>query len=269
MLESAVILAAGLGTRMKRDDESVRLSPAENAAAQRGIKAMIPIGRPFLDYVLSALADAGFRRACLVIGPDHHEIREYYTRLAPTRIRVEFAVQPTPRGTADALSAAEGFAGGGQVLTINSDNYYPPEALRAVREQLAGGGLAAFTPAGLMRGNVPAERIARFAVVRTDAAGRLLDVVEKPDAADLAAAGPAPLVSMNCWRFEPSIFAACRSIQPSPRGEYEIPDAVRYAVHHLGAAFHAVTVDAPVLDLSHRSDLASVKAALAGVEVNL
>jgi len=276
MLDSAVILAAGLGTRMRRADADAGLTDAEAAVADRGVKAMLPIGqaaverdRPFLDYVLSALADAGFGRACLVIAPDHHEIRDYYTRLASRRIAVEFAVQPRPRGTADALAAAEGFAAGGQVLAINSDNYYPPEALRAVREELSGSGLAAFTPEGLRRGNVPPERIARFAVVRTDAEGLLTDIVEKPGAADLAST-PGPVrVSMNCWRFEPSIFDACRAVGPSPRGEYELPDAVRYAMARLGTRFRAVTVDAPVLDLSRRSDLAAVKAALAGVEVNL
>lgn len=268
MLDSAIILAAGLGTRMRRADAGVALSADEAAAADRGLKAMMPIGRPFLDYVLSALADAGFRRACLVIAPRHREVRDYYTRQAGRRIAVEFAVQPEPRGTADALAAAEDFAEGKQVLAINSDNYYPAEALRAVREELAGSGLAAFTPEGLLGGNIPPERIARFALIRTDASGALTDIVEKPGEADLAQPGPS-LVSMNCWRFDPAIFAACRAINPSPRGEYEIPDAVRYAMDRLGARFQTVAVNAPVLDLSRRSDLAAVKAALAGVEVNL
>ncbi len=269
MLDSAVILAAGLGTRMRRADDSARMSAVERLAADAGLKVMMPIARPFLDYVLGALADAGFRRACLVIGPSHDQVREHCAGLASRRIGVEFAVQPVPRGTADALAAAEAFADGGQVLVINSDNYYPVEALLAMRERLSGSGLAAFTRDGLLRGNIPPERIAKYAIVRTDAAGRLTGIVEKPTDADLAAAGGSTRVSMNCWRFEPSIFEACRHIRPSPRGEYEIPDAVQYAMASLGVEFRAVTVDAPVLDLSQRSDLDAVKAALAGVKVNL
>ena len=61
MLDRAVILAAGLDTRMQRADESARMSPEQRRVADSGVKAMIPIARPFLDYVLSALADAGFR----------------------------------------------------------------------------------------------------------------------------------------------------------------------------------------------------------------
>ena len=264
-----MILARGLGTRMRKADPAAALSAAEAAVADTGVKAMLPVRRPFLDYVLSALAETGYRRACLVIGPEHGQVRDYYARLGSRAIEVSFAVQPEPRGTADAVAAAESFADGEQVLVINSDNYYPPAALRALREGLSGGGLAVFTREGLCRGNISPERIARFALVRTDAAGRLVRIVEKPTDAEIAAAGEPVRISMNCWRLEPCIFEACRAIGPSPRGEWELPDAVAWSMAHLAAAYQAVTVDEPVLDLSHRSDLAAVKAALAGVEVKL
>jgi len=93
--------------------------------------------------------------------------------------------------------------------------------------------------------------------------------VEKPDDATLAAM-PRPIwLSMNCWRFGPSIFAACRAIRPSPRGEFEIPDAVQYALGALGETFHALKIRAPVLDLTSRGDIAPVAAILAGREATL
>jgi peptide/nickel transport system permease protein len=52
----AVILARGLGKRMRQTDDAASIDASQAAVADRGIKAMIPIGRPFLDYVLSALA---------------------------------------------------------------------------------------------------------------------------------------------------------------------------------------------------------------------
>ena len=268
MLEKAVILARGLGTRMRQDDPSALLTAEEKAVAETGVKAMLPIGRPFLDYVLSALADAGYRQACLVIGPEHRQVRDYYARLDSGRIDVAFAVQAEPKGTGDAVAAAEEFAGGQEFLVLNSDNYYPAEALRALRE-LDGPGLAAFTREGLCRGNIPPDRIARFAVVQTDAAGRLVRIVEKPTDAQVAEVGLPVRVSMNCWRLGAAIFDACRAIGPSPRGEWELPDAVAYSMQRLGVAYQAVTIERPVLDLSHRSDLAAVKAALADVEVRL
>jgi glucose-1-phosphate thymidylyltransferase len=117
--------------------------------------------------------------------------------------------------------------------------------------------------------NVPGERIKRFAVAKIDDRGCLQEIIEKPDDATLAAL-PRPIwLSMNCWRFGPSIFAACRAIRPSPRGEFEIPDAVQYAMRTLGETFRAITVRAPVLDLTSRGDIAPVAAILAGREPRL
>ena len=111
-VEKAVILARGLGTRMQKPDQSAILDKEQMAIAGAGVKAMIPIGRPFLDYVLSALADAGFSRVCLVIGPEHQLMRDYYAVQAPPkRVRIDFAIQQKPLGTADAVLAANEFVG--------------------------------------------------------------------------------------------------------------------------------------------------------------
>ena len=79
-MDKAVILARGLGTRMRQEDPGAGLSQAQKEVARSGIKALIPLGRPFLDYVLSGLADAGYRRVCLVIGPEHEALRRYCSR---------------------------------------------------------------------------------------------------------------------------------------------------------------------------------------------
>jgi dTDP-glucose pyrophosphorylase len=267
--DRAVILARGLGTRMRKAAPGATLNAEQSAAAQSGVKALIPIGRPFLDYVLSALADAGWKRACLVIGPEHEDLREYCRRLSARRIGVETAVQERPLGTADAVAAAEAFAAGEPFLCVNSDNYYPPEALRALRE-IQGPGLAAFErDAMLAGGNIPPERVARFAVVRLDDRSRLRRIVEKPSEADLAAMPRPLLVSMNCWRLDARIFHACRAIGPSPRGELELTDAVQYAIDRLGAQFEAVRIRGAVLDLTGREDVAAVARLLAGARVEL
>ena len=61
----AVILARGLGTRMRRADAAAALDDTQSSAADSGLKGMIPIGRPFLDYVISALAE--FRSFCHIV----------------------------------------------------------------------------------------------------------------------------------------------------------------------------------------------------------
>lgn len=262
----AVVLARGKGTRMQRADTAAAVAGAQAAMADAGLKAMIPFRRPFLDYVVSALADADCRDVCLVVGPGQQAARDHYDAHPPTRATVTFAVQPEARGTADAVLAAERFAAGEPFLVLNADNYYPPEVFLALAA-LNGPGLAAFRRSTLTeKGNIDATRVAAFAVLDLDPAGRLLDIVEKPDDATLARFGGDFFVSMNCWRFDPGIFEACRRVEPSPRGELELPNAVRFAIRVLDRTYQAVPLDVGVLDLSTRADIAEVERRLAHIE---
>jgi glucose-1-phosphate thymidylyltransferase len=266
----AVILARGLGKRMREADASVALAPDQAAAAAEGVKGMMPVGRPFLDYVISALADAGFSDVCLVVAPDHSEIERYYTQHAiPKRIRVSFAVQSAAIGTADAVLAAEEFTAGEPFVVLNSDNYYPSSVLHDLRDS-AGPAAVGFSRAGLLSGgNIPTERIAAFAVLDIGDDGTLSRVSEKPAETLLTARGDDILVSMNCWRLSSEIFRACRDVQPSPRGELELPLAVQYAIDIMGVRFAVIRSDASVLDLSRRADIPRVAALLSGTEVSL
>lgn len=269
-LTKAVILARGLGTRMREPDQSVDLDTHQANVADSGVKALIPVGRPFLDYCLSNLADAGYRDVCLVVAPDHEAIRRYYEEeVRPQRIVVHFAVQEEPNGTADAVAAAEAFAGADPFLVINSDNYYPRDALAAIRG-IEGCGTVLFEREALIaQSNIPAERVGRFGAGVIDEDGRLTRITEKPDDTLLKSLGEEVWVSMNCWRFGPSIFEACRRIARSPRGELEIPDAVQYAMDHLDELFSVVKIRAGVLDMTGRRDIAAVAERLADVEVRL
>jgi glucose-1-phosphate thymidylyltransferase len=262
-----VVLARGLGKRMRAASDT-QLDAAQSAAADAGLKAMIPIDRPFLDYALSSFADAGLREVCLVVGPEHDAIRQYYSSIPTSRLRISFAIQEKPVGTADAVLAARDFVGDDSFLVVNSDNYYPMAVIAELREPPAPA-FPAFSRAGLIRdGMIPAERIANYALLDIDPEGILRRIVEKPSDAEAAALGDAP-VSMNCWHFDARILEACRSVPVSKRGEQELPLAVQFAVEHLGIRVRAFHVDAPVLDLSSRGDIAFVAARLRGTPVQL
>ena len=267
----AVILARGLGKRMREADVGVTLDSAQTAAADSGAKGMMPVGhRLFLDYVLSSLADAGFTDVCIVVAPDHAEIENYYsTRAVPKRLRISFAVQSAAIGTADAVLAAEEFTAGEPFVVLNADNYYPTEPLARLRT-LDGPGTIGFAREGLLRdGNIPPERIAAYALLDVAPDGTLRRISEKPSEAAIAAMGGNVDVSMNCWRLTSEFFRACRDVQPSPRGELELPLAVQYAIDILGMRFKVIPVNAPVLDLSRRADIPRVAALLAKTEVSL
>jgi glucose-1-phosphate thymidylyltransferase len=252
---------------MRAASSGAVLDAEQERFADQGLKALVPInGQPFLSYVLTALADAGYVDVCIVVGPGADPIRGYYESLHTRRLRLHFAVQQQPLGSANALAAAERFADGDDIVVINSDNYYPPDAVRALGT-LAGNGLIGFHREGLLAGNIPADRIDAFAIIDTDDDGTLTSITEKPTAAQVAAAGERALISMTCWRFRTSIFDVIRATPRSPRGEFEIPDSVRLLMST--EEFIVVPMNVPVLDLSRRDDIPRAGALLHGASVDL
>ena len=225
--------------------------------------------RPFLDYVLSELADAGFSRVALIVAPEGDRpdpLREYYLGEGrPSRLSLSFVVQPEPLGTADAVWAAAPWVGANAFVVLNADNLYGVETLRALR--LAGGpALPVYERDELLQSSaIPPDRVASFALLTLRPDGTLEDIVEKPGAAAIEAAGPHALISMNCWRGDRRLMDACRDVERSPRGEFELPMAVRLAVRR-GVVFQGLAATGPVLDLSRRDDVRRVMERLAGVE---
>ena len=258
----ALVLARGLGTRMRREDPGTTLTPAQQRAADAGFKALMPVGgRPFLDYVLSGLADAGVTRVGLVVAPDHAAIADHYGAAPPSRVELSFVVQAEPRGTADAVASAEEWTNRQPFLVMNGDNLYPVAALRAL-VALQEPALPAFDAASLVAtSNITDERIRAFALIEIDESGYLSAIVEKPARPP---DGGHYRVSMNLWRFDARIFGACRDVPASARGERELPEAVALAMRR-GMRFRAIPAGGPVLDLSQRADTIDVERRLANV----
>jgi glucose-1-phosphate thymidylyltransferase len=262
----AIVLARGLGTRMREREAAAgaALDAAQASAADAGLKAMIPFGRPFLDHVLHSLAQSGFRQVALVLGPEHERIREYYRGLQTTRIEISFLTQPEPLGTADAVCAAEAWTSGEPFVTLNADNLYPVPVLARLSAG-AGPAVPGFERDSL---RLPLSRVGAFALLERDARGCLSGILEKPGEQVMAAAGAAALISTNLWRFDHRIFGPCRDVPVSARGERELPLAVGLAASR-GICFEVVPVSGAVLDLSRRSDVAGVARALEGARVEL
>ncbi|MHC4480685.1 MAG: nucleotidyltransferase family protein [Planctomycetota bacterium] len=272
MTRKAVILARGLGKRMQRRGGGPDLAPEQQRAASRGLKALMPLdGRPFLDHVADGLLRAGLRDICLVIAPDADLMRQHAARIAEAAgANVECAVQPEPRGTADAVLAAEGFIGGDAFVVANGDNLYPDRALRALAAlEDRDCWVAAFAADDLVRsGNIVPERIRHFAVITTSQ-GDLLDaIVEKPPDPRRYEQDGRLWVSMNLYRFVPAILESCRAIEPDPdRGELELTAAVAHLVTRGEPAFRVMFAEGGVLDLTGRADVASAERALQGREL--
>lgn len=238
---------------MRAEASGTSLTDEQSRIASAGIKALIPIvgDRTMLDLSVENLRLAGFSKIGLVIGEEHDEIRDFCMRRG---YDVLFSVQKKPLGTADAVLAAESLVEPDELFLIaNSDNLYPIESLKALRDANRPAMIGFERRALIENSNIPEDRIAKFATIEVDANGNLERVVEKPEIVD-----PAALVSMNAWLFDRAIFNACRSIGLSPRGEYELTAAVQYGIDNLNSPIAVVRSNEGVLDLSSRTDIGTV-----------
>lgn len=265
MTTSALVLAAGRGSRMRAAANGAALAPEQAAAADAGHKGMMPIaGRPFLDHALHSLADAGFTNIGLVLAPHHDDMREYYRTLPVSRITIALLMQAEPLGTADAVCAGETWASREPFVVLNGDNLYPVAVLSRLRDA-RGPAVPGFARDSL---GLPLDRVGAFALLEADARGCLARIVEKPGFETIAAAGPDALISMNVWRFDARIFDACRDVPVSARGERELPEAVEIAASR-GMCVEVLPVRGEVLDLSSRADVACVARRLDEAPVQL
>jgi hypothetical protein len=105
-------------------------------------------------------------------------------------------------------------------------------------------------------------RVQSFALLR--GRRRRARGLSKPADAD-ARSRRADARDMNCWRLT-AASSACRDVEPSPRGEFELPLAVGLALRR-GVQFRAVPARGPVLDLSRRADTAEVARRLRGAHL--
>ena len=258
-------MARGLGTRMQRPSKNLRLRPDVMRFAERGWKAFIPIrGRPLLDYTINSLRSVGVKEICLVIGPEHLEMRRYYEELNKSLddISIQFAIQEKPLGTADAVYAARGFVGDDSFMVMNGDNLYQVDAIKILKEQVDEicYGIGFEMNHLIAKGNFSAERIRSFAVMEVDDELNLIRIVEKPPNPERYRTRYGILVNMNLWRFTPHIFQACERIEPHPiRGEYEITSAIQLLVDERMVPVKVIPVEAGVLDLTYKSDIPSIE----------
>jgi bifunctional UDP-N-acetylglucosamine pyrophosphorylase/glucosamine-1-phosphate N-acetyltransferase len=151
---AAVVMAGGLGTRMK-------------SAVPKHLHPLL--GRRMVDWVIAAATEAGAGRVVVVASPTTHELFE----------GLEVVVQPEPRGTGDAVRSARAALDGfdGDVVVLNGD-------VPALTGELVGALLAAHREAGAAATVLsfePPDLLSYGRVVR-DAEGRLARIVEAGDA---------------------------------------------------------------------------------------
>jgi NDP-sugar pyrophosphorylase family protein len=187
----AIILAAGLGTRLR---PHTLTTPKPLLAVQ---------GRPILDWIIGALPPVD--RLVVVVNYLAEQIEDY---LANQRHVKNWTTvrQEVPRGTGDAVRVCKPHVHAERLLVLNGDDLYGASDLAALTAR----------PMGLLAH--PVDEPKKFGIVFRRANGTLENIIEKPDL-------PGPqLANIGAYLFPRRVFDI--DLPLSPRGEYEITDAV-------------------------------------------
>ncbi|MFC1617783.1 sugar phosphate nucleotidyltransferase [Patescibacteria group bacterium] len=201
MIKTIVIPAAGRGTRMKN---LVKNKP----------KSLINVaGKPFLYYLLKRIKQAGFERVLIIVGHNKEVFTDFLQaegREFPIELVDQNKLVPSGEyGTAVPIWALEKTIPGEAFVNANGDNLF---GVRDLQKAAASDSTTIF--------GVRKDHPERYGVLEADDSGQLIRIHEK---------SPNPvtdIINSGLYTFQPEIFTAAREVNLSPRGEYEVTDAL-------------------------------------------
>ena len=202
-IDKAVLLAAGRGTRMRELTADLP-------------KPMIEVrGKPVLQHIVEGLRDAGVRKFLIVVGYRADAVQNFFGDGARYKIDIQYATQTTQDGTGRVVDLARNFVNDsafilayGDIL-VASENYKRIVDLTEDVEALI----------SVTRG----EDVSKGGAVFLNEKMELVDLREKSKPGEAASSW----YNAGLYAFRESIFKFTAKLKPSPRGEYELTDAIR------------------------------------------
>ncbi len=214
-ITKAVLLAAGRGTRMR---ELTNELP----------KPMIAVrGKPILQHIIEGLHSGGVIQFLIIVGYRAEVVRQAFADGSQLGVAIEYAQQLVQDGTGRVIELGRTFTGNdpfvlhyGDIL-VDSSNYPRLTNLSAETEAIVS-----------VKGN---EDVSQGGAVFVNERFELIDLREKPRPNE----STSPWYNAGIYAFRPSIYEFAARLEPSPRGEYELTDAIR-ALAHSGKKVQAI-----------------------------
>jgi dTDP-glucose pyrophosphorylase len=201
-IDKAVVLAAGRGTRMRELTADLP-------------KPMIKVrGKPVLQHIVEGLRDAGIREFLIVVGYRANAVQNFFGDGSPFNIAIQYVTQTVQDGTGRVVDLARDFVQDRPFVLSYGDILIDPVNYKRVVD-LPNDGEAIIS---VTRG----EDVSKGGAVFLNEQMELVDIREKSDAREETS-----WYNAGLYAFRPSIFEFTAKLKPSPRGEYELTDAIR------------------------------------------
>jgi UDP-N-acetylglucosamine diphosphorylase / glucose-1-phosphate thymidylyltransferase / UDP-N-acetylgalactosamine diphosphorylase / glucosamine-1-phosphate N-acetyltransferase / galactosamine-1-phosphate N-acetyltransferase len=202
-IDKAVLLAAGRGTRMREMTADLP-------------KPMLEVrGKPVLQHIVEGLRDAGVGHFLIVVGYRADAVQNFFGDGSRYKIGIQYATQTVQDGTGRVIELAKNFVGltpfvlGYGDILVAPENYKSvvdlPEDIEALLSVTRG------------------EDVTKGGAVFLNDQMDVVDLREKPKPGEATS----PWYNAGLYAFRPSIFDFTAKLKPSPRGEYELTDAIR------------------------------------------
>jgi dTDP-glucose pyrophosphorylase len=202
-IDKAVVLAAGRGTRMRELTSELP-------------KPMIEVrGKPVLQHIVEGLRNAGVRQFLIIVGYRADAVQNFFGDGSRYGIEIQYATQAVQDGTGRVVDLARNFAGDSPFILSYGDILVDPANYKRLLN-LPHGVEAIIS---VTRG----EDVSKGGAVFLNEEMELVDLREKSKPGEATS----PWYNAGIYIFRPSIFAFTAKLRPSPRGEYELTNAVR------------------------------------------
>ncbi|MGI8956793.1 MAG: sugar phosphate nucleotidyltransferase [Chthoniobacterales bacterium] len=202
-ITKAVLLAAGRGTRMRNLTNELP-------------KPMIAVrGKPILQHIIEGLRGAGVTQFFILVGWRAEVVRETFRDGASFGVTIEYATQVVQDGTGRVVELARDFVGSDPFVLSYGDIIVEPSNYSRLTS-LEDGTEAIVTVKH-------SEDVSKGGAVFVNERFELIDLREKPQSGEPTS----PWYNAGIYAFRPSIFDFTARLEHSPRGEFELTDAIR------------------------------------------